>query len=202
MKSVVRTAALAVFGGMMVPSAPVVAQGYVANAPDPYVHKAVGVGMPGEVAGLARKQVAEYDAEGSDAAASYFAQDGVSRFTLYIYPARGDTCKGTFDAAKAAIDEHSGAKLQKNARAIRLNTFAGSEQHSAQYAIAADSYGSPHPRLQSQLWIGCVPGGQWFVKYRGSYVADDSSFEDIAERFLNGFDWSPLLDTHDDHSAH
>jgi len=173
-------------------ASPTLAQGEVVNAPDPYLHKSVGVAFPEQAGEFERSRVTEFNAEGSDLGVGYFRSDQPGQITLYLYPVRDASCDAEFAGTIAAIEGHPGAK-KLQAPALRLGQFPGARQQSARYSIPANAYGYEHPELVSDAWLGCLPGGKWLIKYRGSFYASDAkAVEGVAERMFAAIDWSPV----------
>lgn len=188
-----RTAA-AMLAMALAAAAPAQAQTELHDAPDPFVHRGAAVAFPREVDTFRRGRIIEYDAEGTDASIGYkpLAQRG--EMTVYIYPALGEPCVAWFNDADRALMNRPGAARASEPAPMRLLAENVPDQISGRYAIPAGAYGSDHPDLVSFLWVGCMPGGQWVVKYRGSFEADEAErAEGLAEQLFAAIDWTPLL---------
>jgi hypothetical protein len=173
--------------------APALAQSEVRDAPDPYVHLGAAVAFPREIDGFRRGRVVEYDAQGTDASVGYKPPEQRGEMTVYIYPARGEPCSAWFNDADRAVMQRKGAARASEAAPMRLLPASVPDQVSGRYAIPAGAYGFDHPEFVTFLWVGCIPGGQWVVKYRGSFeAAEAAKAEGLAEQLFAAIDWSPL----------
>ena len=187
-----RLAAFAALVAVVGAGSPVVAQGVVANAPDPYVHKGVAVEFPETAGEFERHKVTEFNADGTDVGIGYSIAGLPGEITLYLYPARGVSCQDEFDGAKIAIERRNG-KLVKNAPELTIPGFPGATQKSAQFSVKQNGYGFEHPKLISFLWVGCMADGKWLAKYRGSFFdRDTGKLDGVAERLFSQIDWSAL----------
>jgi len=188
----IRTTALALAAILIGVAAPAMAQGEVENAPDPYVHKAWGVEFPAQVEGFSRGRVVEFDDTGSDASVGYSPEGMPGEISLYVYPLGGSSCRDQFDGAHTPIMERGGTVKESDAR-ISISGFGGMTQYSRSYTIEPGGYGFDHPELISYLWVGCRPGAEWVVKYRGSFFASDAErIAGIENRLFSQIDWSSL----------
>ncbi len=170
------------------------AQTRVENPGDPYVHKAVGVEFPLQIEKYVRTGVVEYDQDGRDASIGYTYEGMPTEFSLYVYPSRGETCIGQFASANEAIRQRVGSAPTEQDPEHSFPAFANLEQYQARYDIAAASYGYEHPDMVSYLWVGCTPGDQWIVKYRGSFPLElEPTAEALAEELFASIDWTPLI---------
>lgn len=173
--------------------APAIAQGVVANAADPYVHKVAGVEFPENIGKFQRGRVVEYDERGADASVSYGVDGLLGELSVYLYPARGTTCQEQLDMAKTAVLKRGGTTLQENAPAIKLGSFEGIQQKSVTFTVKSGGFGFDHPALVSYLWVGCPAGDNWVVKYRGSFAAaDQDKVGAMAEDLFSAIDWSAV----------
>jgi hypothetical protein len=174
-------------------AAPAHAQRDVANAPDPYVHKAVGIAFPAQADELRRGRVVEYDSLGVNASVGYKPIGQQGEMTVYVYPGADGTCSFWFRDADRAVMNRDGVTRQDGAAPLRLVREGLPEQLSASYTISPGSYGFDHPELVSFLWVGCSADGKWVVKYRGSFHAVDAAKANrLAERLFAAIDWAPL----------
>jgi hypothetical protein len=74
---------------------------------------------------------------------------------------------------------------------LSMAGFDGMTQYSRSYMIEPGGYGFDHPELVSYLWVGCRPGSEWIVKYRGSFFASDAErIGNVANRLFAQIDWS------------
>lgn len=188
----IRTVALALAAVIMGLCAPVAAQNEVENPPDPYVHKVVGVAFPAVLGGFTRGRVVEFDESGSDASVGYSPDGMPGEISLYVYPLSGSTCRDQFDGANGPILNRGGTVKEEDA-GLSMAGFDGMTQYSRSYTIEPGGYGFDHPELASFLWVGCRPGSDWVVKYRGSFFASDADrIGNIANRLFAQIDWSSL----------
>lgn len=186
-------AALAITGAFVAPISAAQAQGVVANAPDPYVHKGVAVAFPKQAGEFERFKVTEFNAEGTDVGVGYSLTDLPGEITLYLYPVREASCQEEFDGAKTAIEQRNG-KLSRNAEDLVIPDLPGATQKSAQFSVKANGYGFEHPKLVSFLWLGCMADGKWLAKYRGSFFERDADkLEGLPQRLFSQIDWSALI---------
>jgi hypothetical protein len=186
--------AAAVLAALFAASAPAFAQSEVRDAPDPFVHRGAGVAFPREIDAFRRGRVVEYDAQGADASVGYKPPAYRGEMTVYIYPARDEACRTWFDDADRAVMQREGAARTSEAAPMRLLPNSVPDQVSGRYSIPAGAYGFDHPDFVSFLWVGCIPGGQWVVKYRGSFeAAEAAEAEGLAERLFAAIDWRPLI---------
>ncbi len=170
------------------------AQTRVENPGDLYVHKAVGVEFPLQIEKYIRAGVIEYDQDGSDASIGYIYEGVHSEFTLYIYPSRGETCIDQFASANEAIRRRVGSAPSEQDPEHLFPAFTDLEQYQARYDIPSSYYGPEHPDMVSYLWVGCTPGDQWIVKYRGSFPLElEPTAEALAEGLFARIDWTPLI---------
>ncbi len=187
-----RTFLVALMGIALGIATPAFAQREVENAPDPYVHRAVGVAFPEQVGSFERTKVVEFNADGSDAAIAYRPVDLVGEISLYVYPLRGQTCEEQFEGAHEAVMQR-GASVLSQDTVFSIPAFSDATQFSRSYRIEAGGYGYDHAELISFLWVGCPVGSNSIVKYRGSYLASDAmEIIGIEQGFFADIDWSPL----------
>lgn len=188
-----RFSALVALLAILVPVTPAAAQPVmVEDAADPYVHKSVGVEFPAELGKYRRGRIVEYTPDGSDASVGYSVEGMPAEITLYVYPVRDRDCQGEHDGAREAILSRGGTEREAG-EPIGMPGFAAARQLSSVYDIEAGGFGFDHPPLVSYLWLACVPGDQWLVKYRGSFLASDEGRSlGLGEMLLGQIDWSPL----------
>jgi hypothetical protein len=192
-----RLAVLGLLAAAFAAASPGFAQGEVANPPDPYLHRAVGIAFPAEADGFDRIRVYEFDAQGSDAAIVYGPSGQAGDMSLYVYPASGVSCKDHFDLASDAILERNGQLLFGDS-VFSIPEFGTAKQLSAEYRIPPNGFGSQHPELVSYLWVGCPSGSNWMVKYRGSFPAtDEVKAIGRARKIFAAIDWTPLTGNSD-----
>lgn len=164
----------------------------VENAADPYVHKAAGVRFPKKAGSFSRGRITEFDQAGSNVSVGYQLDGMAGDITLYLYPTGGDSCDQAFAGADAAIVQRGGTEMDFP-EGLNMPGFALARQKSSAYNVARDGFGFSHEPLVSYLWIGCVPGGEWLVKYRGSFFkSDESKVAGLAEDLFARIDWRPL----------
>lgn len=187
-----RLLALAVSASLLGHATSATAQTKVEDAPDPYVHKVAGVEFPAQADEFRRGNIYEYDEQGSDASVGYASLEIPGEMTVYLYPLGASNCAELFDGADNAILERGGA-IRSFAAGISVPEFSGATQISRSYSVPANSYGFDHPDLVSYLWVGCPLGGQWIVKYRGSFWAsDEEKVDGLAQSLFGKIDWSRL----------
>ena len=191
-KTIGAVAALAITGALLAPISDAQAQGVVANAPDPYVHKGVAVAFPSQAGDFDRFKVTEFNADGTDVGIGYSSTQLPGEATVYLYPVRGASCEDEFKGAKLAIEQRNG-KRNKKAEPMVIPGFPGATQKSAQYSVRANGYGFEHPKLVSFLWLGCMADGKWLAKYRGSFFASDAKkLDGVAQSIFANIDWTAL----------
>ena len=188
-----RLFALGALAAILTAGAPALAQTTIENPPDPYVHKAAGVAFPAELGPFRRGRVVEFNEQGNDASIGYAPTEARGDISLYLYPNRGASCRDEFEGAGEAILKRGGTPIAETA-GLSHPALAGSTELSRVYTIEPNGYGFTHPRLVSYLYVACLPGRQWLVKYRGSFVVDDSARALAQYRQLfRAIDWSPLI---------
>lgn len=188
-----RSTALVVAAILSGLAAPTVAQGEVENPPDPYIHKVAQIAFPAQAGDFIRGRVVEFDESGSDASVGYRPQDMPGEMSIYVYPLAGSSCRDQFEGADAPILDRGGTVREADA-GLAITRFAGLTQYSRSYTIEPGGYGFAHPELVSFLWVGCPPGDEWVVKYRGSFVAGDAErATGIEDRLFSQIDWSRLV---------
>ncbi len=194
MTSILHRFAAAMLAAFLAAAAPALAQTEVRDAPDPYVHREAGIAFPQQVGAFRRGKIYEYDAQGADASVGYKPPEQFGEMTVYVYPAHGAPCRRWFDGADRATMGRKGAAHAAEAAPMRLLPESVPDQLSARYTLAAGALGFDHPELASFTWVGCIPGGKWVVKYRGSFLAAEAARADgLAEQLFAAIDWSPLL---------
>lgn len=185
-------AALAVVFASLVPDVANAQATRVENPPDPYVHKVAGVEFPAKVGAFKRGRVTEFNEDGSDAAVGYSMDGMASEITIYVYPYAGRSCDEAYVSSQDAITSRGSRALARDA-GLNMPGFALARQQSSSYDVAPGGYGFDHAALVSYLWVGCVPGGEWLVKYRGSYLkSDEAKVSGLAQRLFSQIDWRPL----------
>lgn len=194
MLNTLRILALSVAAALCAVASSASAQTEVKDAPDPYVHNAVGVEFPAQAGEFRRGNIYEYDDEASDASVGYSPLDIPGEMTVYLYPIGGSSCAEHFDGADTAIVERGGTVRSFEA-GISIAQLSGATQISRSYSIPANGYGFDHPDLVSYLWVGCPLGSKWIVKYRASFWASDEDKADgIAQRLFGKINWSRLTE--------
>lgn len=189
----IRTALIALTVSALGLAGPAVAQGEVANAPDPYVHAPTGVTFPGALGDIERGTVYTFDEAGSNIGIGYLPRDHAGQITVYLYPKAAEGCEAEFEGAHEAIVNRSGSVVRAS-DALSIPAFRDAQQFSRSYRIEAGGYGSDHPELMSFLWVGCPAGSPWIVKYRASFpMSDVQQAYGIESRFLGGIDWSGMF---------
>ena len=192
MRQLIRHLATALLAALIL-AVPAQAQTEVRDAPDPYVHRVAGVRFPEALPGFSRGRVFEYDEQGADASVGYKPQDIRGEMTLYVYPSAGVPCRVWFEDADRAVMNRAGVTRKNGQEATKLLAGSVPEQVSSRYKFAPGSYGFDHPELVSFLWVGCVPGGDWIIKYRGTFDApDEAKAAALAEQLFAAIDWTPV----------
>lgn len=192
MRNIFRAAALAM-AALGVGGAPyLAAQQTIENAPDPYVHKRAGVAFPLAAGPFERGRVVEYDETGADASVGYTPSWMAGEISLYLYPLGGLSCAEHFDGASEAVTARGGTIALSDA-GVTMPGFTGAAQLSRSFAIAPGGYGFDHGELVSVLWVGCPAGGDWIVKYRGSFLAEDAdAIYGVSQVLFTSIDWGAL----------
>ncbi|GAA5061507.1 hypothetical protein GCM10023208_30930 [Erythrobacter westpacificensis] len=169
------------------------AQGEIANAPDPFVHSRAGVEFPLALDGFTRQRVYQFDDRGEDISIGY-RESGFPTpitVTIYVYP-RSGSCSDSFASTVEPIMEYKGAKdLGADIDTQWSKAFAGQEQYFARFLVPAGSYGHDHPDLTSVAWVACPRNTSWVVKLRASY--ENEAAEPILRPLVDQIDWSMLL---------
>lgn len=195
MRTTVRRLATATLIAGSVAASPTHAQREVPMGSDSYAHLGAGVIFPEEVDAFRRGRVIEYDAQGNNVSVGYKPSDQRGEMTVFVYPGSEQTCRFWFEDADRAVMTREGAARSSEATPMRLLPVNVPDQHSARYKLAPGSYGFDHPELVSYLWVGCVAGGKWVVKYRGSFeAANEDKAKGLAEQLFAAIDWTALTD--------
>lgn len=166
---------LAAFMILTAPLSAATAQRDVENAPDPWIHQAIGAAFPAKLGEFTRGSIREYSEDGRDASAAYSLarQDGNVTVTIYVFPSQGETCDQQYEGAKQNISAYPGARLVGEEPA---NTPDGTGEAAARTALYELPAGSMHPNLpalRSELYLFCPAGSEWMVKGRASWSGKD-----------------------------
>lgn len=189
----IRTALIALALSVVGITSPALAQGEVANAPDPYVHPQTGVAFPQTLNDIERGGVYTFDEASSNIGIGYLPSNHAGEITIYLYPKTREGCQAEFDGAHAAIMDRRGSVIRQS-DVFSIPAFRDAQQFSRSYRIEAGGYGNDHPELMSFLWVGCPAGSPWIVKYRASFPMNAiPQAYGIESRFLGGIDWSGMF---------
>jgi len=173
-----RLLTMAAMAAMAIAPVPLAAQGERASGADPYVHPGAGVGFPMNAGGMTRGTIRQYDATGRDVSVAYEAQrrgDEIAAVTIYVYPSQlpatdprgtpAERCRGEFEGAEAAIRQgREGVRDIAAAAPAAAPPGLPGAGTAGRLGFVLDGR-----RLVSDLYVYCVPGGNWVVKVRASW---------------------------------
>ncbi|MDF7774342.1 hypothetical protein P1X14_03710 [Sphingomonas sp. AOB5] len=186
MKSILIAAAAAL---LTLTATPAMAQaGEQANPAGPWKHNASGVSFPQLNGKLSRDKVNQYDTAGNDVSSTYFRDgaDGTRGLVaVYVYPATSGGCAADWSAVKNEVTGGGGAILSED----RFTSPSGRTASAAYHASARfPTGGEPDPTLKSSIYLYCVPGGKWLVKYYATWRGP-ANFDGEAMTLLKAFTW-------------
>lgn len=166
--------ALAGIGG----APPAHAQRELQSSDDPFVHPVAKVAFPLEIDGYSRTRIVQYDARGSAISVGYnVSGDDAGRpfLTFYVFPNRfpgsdpaaapSDRCMGEYSVADDEI-----MRAYPDAQRIGDSVPAAAPAGLAGEArIGRYRFTLRGVRHESDLYVYCVPNGNWVIKLRASW---------------------------------
>lgn len=149
-------------------AAPAVAQGVVANPSGPWTHAASGVAFPDTSGTFKRAEIQQFDKAGNDVGVTYqWMENGdtVGLSSVYVYPVKGDSCAASWQAEqKESVT--NGNKISDEGRAASPSGATANAAYHAKMTMAFSTADNP---VASSVYLYCVPGGKWLVKYYASW---------------------------------
>lgn len=156
----------------------------ITNAGDPYRHVGTSTAFSLATGDFRRSKVAEYNASGTDASATYdLVRSGekLMSITMYIYPMGAST--GPSERSALCRDEYAGIKnaitrspsysnVSLRAEDLPGSPYAGvrAEGYHASYTFTSNFAGSTM-KVRSDAYLYCSANGRWFVQYRATWPA-------------------------------
>ena len=164
----------------------------IADAPDPYVHRATATRFPARVGDFQRTDVTEYDQTGNDASASYdLVRNGekLMAVSIYLYPmepssgvaARDTLCRTEFAGIDDAIRRsESYAGVTRTFSGAATGPGAGMTGLRMTHGFSANFAGTAQP-VRSDTYLYCPGAGHWYVQYRATWPASEAAAPDLAK---------------------
>ncbi len=164
MKTICVTAALIA----VLAAVPAVAQVDLPNNDKPWVHSQTGAIFPVVSGSFKRATIQRFDETGDDVGVTYHLIEagkptGIS--AIYIYPAGPDTCAATWEGTKGASNRGGDTVLGED----RAPSPSGATPAAAYHANRKMSFETPSNPITATMYLYCVPGGKWLVKYYASW---------------------------------
>ena len=182
-------------------SAPAAAeQREIKNVPD-YRHTRTATPFPLKAGEFSRTKIIEYNADGSDASASYDLVRGDKKLvsvTVYIYPmdssgnGRSAACTGEYVGIKEAIDDaYKSVTLVKEDTPGTPSPRNKADGKHASYTLTGNFAGTEMP-LRSEAYLYCPPAGKWYVQYRATWPKG-ADYEREVFALMAAIPWSDTL---------
>lgn len=171
----------------------------IADAPDPYVHRATATRFPARIGDFRRTDVTEYDSTGNDASASYdLVRNGekLMAVSIYLYPMepssgtaeRDSLCRTEFAGIEEAIKgSGSYTGVTRTFSGAATGPGAGMTGLRMTHGFRTNFAGADQP-VRSDTYLYCPGAGHWYVQYRATWPASQAAAPDL-DKLMTDLRW-------------